>query len=247
MTGARGRPRRRHASPARGTSVRRATTGLARSPNLKRLGAQFANSIADQFPASATAGKSTKPPKTATTASTKTGEGAPGAVAKHKPEYKAQTYPDTRWPQRTTDDPLSGRSQSKPLLGSGRAKKTPTTTEGPNRASRAGFKAPKTFSNRHGQLTNGEYTLDAKGMEPHATGSLKGGKSQFWHGVNERQLALDAAAYADDAGLWVGNKAKIILDTNIGVHAGTGQLTRVINVYRNKNGFVHAAPGTPIP
>ena len=54
-------------------SVRRATTGLARSPNLKRLGAQFAHSIADQFPASATAGKSTKPPKTATTASTKTG------------------------------------------------------------------------------------------------------------------------------------------------------------------------------
>lgn len=63
--------------------------------------------------------------------------------------------------------------------------------------------------------------------------------------MNERQLTLDAAAYADKAGLWVANKAKVALDEYVGVHAGTGLRTKVLNIYRTKTGHVHAAPGTP--
>ncbi|WP_437589252.1 RHS repeat-associated core domain-containing protein [Sorangium sp. So ce1000] len=105
---------------------------------------------------------------------------------------------------------------------------------------------PKVFTNRHGQLTNGRYTLDSAGMAPHTTGSHAQGKSQFLYRVNERQLVLDAAAYADDANLWVGNKAKIVFDDFIGVHAGTGQRTNVLNIYRADSGFVHGAPGSPL-
>ncbi len=82
-------------------------------------------------------------------------------------------------------------------------------------------------------------------MAPHTTGSLAGGKSQFLYRVNEKQLTLDVAAYADDNMAWVGNKAKVIIDDFIGVHAGTGQRTRVMNVYRTDSGFVHGAPGSP--
>ena len=64
--------------------------------------------------------------------------------------------------------------------------------------------------------------------------------------VNEKQLTLDAAAYADEAGLWVGNKAKVVLDDFIGVHTGTGQQTQVLNIYRTDSGFIHAAPGRPL-
>src|SRR5208337_3119235 len=108
-----------------------------------------------------------------------------------------------------------------------------------------GFTAPKIGTNRHGQLTNGTYTLDEAGMQPHSTGSLANGKSQFMYRVNADQLALDAAAYADQKGLWVGNKAKVIFDRPIGVHADTGEPTSVLNIYRTSTGFIHAAPGRP--
>jgi hypothetical protein len=108
------------------------------------------------------------------------------------------------------------------------------------------FVGPKVFTNRHGQLTNGRYVLDDVGMAPHTTGSLAKGKSQFLYRVNAKQVTLDAAAYADEAGLWVGNKAKVVLDDFIGVHAGTGQRTSVLNIYRTGSGFVHAAPGSPL-
>jgi hypothetical protein len=108
-----------------------------------------------------------------------------------------------------------------------------------------GFTAPKISANRHGQLTNGIYTLDEAGMQPHLTGSLAAGKSQFMYRVNSSELTLDAAAYADQAGLWVGNKAKVVFDRPIGVHAGTGEPTNVLNIYRTQTGFIHAAPGTP--
>lgn len=108
-----------------------------------------------------------------------------------------------------------------------------------------GFMPPRIFTNRHGQLTNGVHVLDDAGMAAHTTGSLASGKSQFLFRVNEKQLVLDAAAYADNAGLWVGNKARIILDRPIGVHGSSGELTNVLNIYRNKNGFIHGAPGSP--
>jgi RHS repeat-associated protein len=117
----------------------------------------------------------------------------------------------------------------------------------PPTASAGSWTSPKVFTNRHGQLTNGKYTLDAKGMSPHTTGSLAAGKSQFLNRINESQLVLDAASFADQAGLWVGNKAKVEFSSPVGVHAGTGELTNVVNVYRNANGFVHGAPGSPLP
>ncbi len=60
-------------------------------------------------------------------------------------------------------------------------------------------------------------------MQPHLTESLAAGKSQFMYRVNSSELTLDAAAYADQAALWVGNKAKVVFDRPIGVHAGTGE------------------------
>ncbi len=113
------------------------------------------------------------------------------------------------------------------------------------RISADGFTPPRIFTNRHGYLTNGVYVLDDAAMVAHTTGSLAAGKSQFLFRVNEKQLVLDAAAYADSAGLWVGNKATIILDRHIGVHGRTGELTNVLNIYRNKNGFIHGIPGSP--
>jgi hypothetical protein len=109
-----------------------------------------------------------------------------------------------------------------------------------------GFTAPEISVKRRGQLTNGTYTVDEIGMGPHLTGSLAGGKSQFMYRVNYNELALDAAAYTDQAGLWAGNKAKVVFDRPIGVHAVTGEPTSVLNIYRTKSGFIHAAPGSPL-
>ena len=44
------------------------------------------------------------------------------------------------------------------------------------------FEAPKIYSNSKGQFTNGKYTLDAKGMEIHETGSTTSGKSRSFTG-----------------------------------------------------------------
>ncbi len=85
-------------------------------------------------------------------------------------------------------------------------------------------------------------------MAAHTTGSLAGGKSQFLFRLNERQIILDAAAYADKEGLWLlsnRSKARVVLNQPIGVVAETGELTNVVNLYRTKTGFVHGAPGTP--
>ena len=108
------------------------------------------------------------------------------------------------------------------------------------------FTPPEITRNRHGQLTNGDYTLDSSGMIKHQTGSLSEGKSQFLSGVDADKAVLDAAAYADQNGLWQGSKAKVPVSNGpVGVHGGTGELTSTINVYRNRNGFIHGAPGSP--
>ena len=83
-------------------------------------------------------------------------------------------------------------------------------------------------------------------MIKHQTGSLSEGKSQFLSGVDADKAVLDAAAYADQNGLWQGSKAKVPVSNGpVGVHGGTGELTSTINVYRNRNGFIHGAPGSP--
>ncbi|MCP4543657.1 MAG: RHS repeat-associated core domain-containing protein, partial [Chloroflexi bacterium] len=107
------------------------------------------------------------------------------------------------------------------------------------------FQPPRIQVNRHGQLTNELYTLDAAGMAPHKTGSLRAGKSQFLSSVDAEKMALDAAAYADEAGLWVGNKAKVFVKSGpVGALGNTGELTSWITVHRTRTGFVHAHPST---
>jgi hypothetical protein len=108
----------------------------------------------------------------------------------------------------------------------------------------ADFDAPDVFLNRHGQVTNGTYTLDESGMAPHMTGSGSSGKSQFLSGVDADSATLDAAAYADKNGLWSGNSAKVYVKNGpVGIVGRTGQLTNWINIYRTNTGFVHGAPG----
>jgi hypothetical protein len=104
---------------------------------------------------------------------------------------------------------------------------------------------PKIVTNRHGQLTNDLYTLDEAGMAPYKTGSLASGKSQWLSTVDAEKAVLDAAAVADRQQLWVGNKAKVPANMNVGALGSSGELTQWINVYRTKTGFVHGSPGTP--
>ncbi|WP_431931220.1 RHS repeat-associated core domain-containing protein [Nonomuraea jabiensis] len=105
------------------------------------------------------------------------------------------------------------------------------------------FSAPSISVDRHGRLTNGRYTLDSAGMDPHVNGTA--GKSQFGYYVNSGKAVLDAAAYADEFGLWVGSKAKVPVSNGVIGYLGDGTPTTWINVYRNKNGFVHGSPGSP--
>lgn len=107
------------------------------------------------------------------------------------------------------------------------------------------FRAPGTFVNRHDQLANGIYTLDKLGMVPHQTGNLGSGRSKFFSWVDADTAVLDAAAYADDAGLWVGNRAKVYVENGpVGALSTTGEPTNWINVYRTNTGFVHGTPGS---
>jgi hypothetical protein len=107
------------------------------------------------------------------------------------------------------------------------------------------FETPEVVVDRHGRLTNGRYTVDNAGMEPHKTGSFAQGKSQFLSGVDAERAVLDAAAVASSRGLWVNNKAKVYVQNGpVGALGSSGTLTSWINVYRNKNGFVHGAPGS---
>ncbi len=96
---------------------------------------------------------------------------------------------------------------------------------------------------RHGQLTDGVYTVSKEAMKKHVFGGVSG-RSIFYPTLNAEEAVLKAARYADEAGLWIGNKAKVpVLNTNIGT-LGNGTPTNVINVYRNLKGFIHGSPGT---
>jgi hypothetical protein len=100
--------------------------------------------------------------------------------------------------------------------------------------------------NKHGQLTNDIYTLDAAAMAPHKTGSLRSGKSQFLSGVDAERAVLDAAALADKRGLWVGNKARVFVENGpVGVIAKNGSLTDWMTIHRTDTRFVHGHPSLP--
>lgn len=91
---------------------------------------------------------------------------------------------------------------------------------------------------KHGELTNGVYTVSQEAMKKHVFVGVSG-RSIFYPTLNANESVLKAAQYADDAGLWIynaGTKAKVpVLDTNIGT-AGLGQLTspQKIGAFRNR-------------
>lgn len=112
-------------------------------------------------------------------------------------------------------------------------------------AANSGFAAPRVFTDRHGRLTNGKLTLDTPGMAPHVSGATVTGKSQFLDRVNADQAVLDAAACADEVGLWIGNKAKVFVEGGtLGAIGRTGELTSWINVHVSRMGMVHGVPGS---
>ncbi|MGW0916236.1 polymorphic toxin-type HINT domain-containing protein [Streptomyces sp. NPDC002784] len=106
------------------------------------------------------------------------------------------------------------------------------------------FTPPASYLNRHGELTNGTYTVSYPAMLKHLPGSSGPTKSVFLKGVDAEKATLDAAAYADAHGLWAGNKAKVYVTNGpVGVVGRTGELTHYINVYRNARGAIHGSPG----
>lgn len=98
---------------------------------------------------------------------------------------------------------------------------------------------------KHGELTNGVYTVSKEAMKKHVFNTGQG-RSVFYPTLNADEAVLKAAQYADEAGLWIynaGTKAKVpVLNTNIGT-TGLGQPTNIINIYRKPNGMIHGAPG----
>jgi hypothetical protein len=138
----------------------------------------------------------------------------------------------------------SGRDESFAQTASTGGRPNDGQSVGSASAGGSEFQAPKTFIDRHQNLSNGLYRLDADGMRPHIDGTTKSGKSQFLSFVDQDRVTLDAAAYADRFELWDGNKAKIFVKNGpIGIRSENGELTSWINVYRTKSGFVHATPG----
>ncbi|MEV4324293.1 DNRLRE domain-containing protein [Microbispora rosea] len=107
------------------------------------------------------------------------------------------------------------------------------------------WQPPKISVDRHGNLTNGKYTLDGKKMDPHVNSQPD--KSKFGFYVNSGKAVLDAAAYADKHNLWnKDGKAKVPVSNGyVGSLGRGGGRTMWINVYRTARGNrVHGAPGT---
>ncbi|WP_157631013.1 polymorphic toxin-type HINT domain-containing protein [Kribbella catacumbae] len=106
------------------------------------------------------------------------------------------------------------------------------------------FTAPASRLNRHGELTNGKYTVSSDAMAKHLPTTAGQGKSVFLTGVDAEKAVLDAAAYADANGLWVGDKAKVFVQNGpVGILGKNGELTQYLNVYRNARGGVHGSTG----
>ena len=90
----------------------------------------------------------------------------------------------------------------------------------------------------------GDYTVNPSAMDPHMTGSLASGKSQWGFNVDAYKATLDAANIADKYKLWVGNKAKVPASGIVGSGGSTGAPSDLINVYR-RGKMVHGCPGNP--
>ena len=98
------------------------------------------------------------------------------------------------------------------------------------------------YLTRHCELTDGVYKVSKELMKKHVVGGFQG-RSVFYPTLDAEEAVLKAARYADEAGLWINNRAKVpVLNTNIGT-TGLSSPTNYINVYRNNNGFIHGTPG----
>ncbi|MDT3440628.1 hypothetical protein [Pseudofrankia sp. BMG5.37] len=105
---------------------------------------------------------------------------------------------------------------------------------------------PRPYISPKGHWTNGRYTISAAKMAPHMAGSAGAElKSTFLYHIEAEKITLDAAAYADAAGLWVGNKARVFIDNGpVGVRGQTGELTSWIQVTRHGQ-TLHSWPSRP--
>lgn len=116
----------------------------------------------------------------------------------------------------------------------------------PSLAAKVGSAAPKVTRTTTGEITNGSYTVSRVPQARHTTGSTTSGRSQFLFRIDADQAVLDASAYADEAGLWVNNKAKVFVENGpVGVVGRTGEPTSYLNLYRTKGGYIHGSPGGP--
>ncbi|MBS2536965.1 RHS repeat protein [Catenulispora sp. NF23] len=104
---------------------------------------------------------------------------------------------------------------------------------------------PKPYVNPKGNWTNDVYTVRQQAMLPHMSGSTVDGKSQFLFNTEPEKITLDAAAYADAHGLWVGNKARVYIENGpVGIVGKIGELTNWIRVTREGR-MVHSWPVGP--
>ncbi len=108
------------------------------------------------------------------------------------------------------------------------------------------------YRDRHGFLTDGVYRVSTGKNRPHMFETRASGKSYFNEGTDVERLSLEAARAADrndrwraDPGSTYRRRAKVSYDHDVGIHARTGQPTRVVNVYRKRSGTIHISPGSP--
>lgn len=108
---------------------------------------------------------------------------------------------------------------------------------------------------RHGNYTDGTYRVSEKANLRHTDGHAPPGRSTFYPGTDLDRLAIEAAQQADHDDLWRASnpadksgdnpaKAKVTFDRDVGVIGSTGQSTRIVNVYKKRNGTIHISPGS---
>jgi RHS repeat-associated protein len=106
------------------------------------------------------------------------------------------------------------------------------------------------YIDNQGRLRTAKYVVSNKKMDPHLRGSLTQGKSQFLSFVDAESAVLDAAHFADDAGLWIKSgdawQATVFIENGpIGVLGRTGELTSYLTITKTNTGFIHGWPSNP--
>jgi hypothetical protein len=147
----------------------------------------------------------------------------------------------------TADAGKGGKDVQREVAANKRLEKAGLVPRAPAFGRLSDFKPPKIFRDKHGRLTNGEFTISAESMGPHTSGSSLAGKSQFFANVDSDKAVLDAASFARKHDLiGADGKAKVFVENGpVGVWARDGRPTHWINVYISRTGTVHGSPGGP--